>query len=245
MKSRVVVIIVIVVILLAALHRRRVMRRERIRDAITRATGNRNFANAGDSNSAHPAAPAAPAAAGECAPTPVGYRVLWVKGRPVALWYPTTAQPAQSVYGAGFSGDVAFNGPASRACGKPVPLVVFSHSDTGCGLQSAAFTEELARHGYVVAAPDHADAALCHTAKREGPQPRARQLNVFKPDTWNDSSFIDRRDDIEAVIAELLTSPEFQPIIEPQNIGGAGHSLGGYTVGGKAGGGGRRLRAPT
>jgi hypothetical protein len=36
-------------------------------------------------------------------------------------------------------------------------------------LQSIAFTEELARHGYVVAAPDHADAFLCHTAREESP----------------------------------------------------------------------------
>jgi len=40
-----------------------------------------------------------------------------------------------------------------------VPLVLFSHGLGGCALQTIFFTEELARHGYVVAAPDHADAA--------------------------------------------------------------------------------------
>ncbi|HXW63895.1 MAG TPA: hypothetical protein VEK74_02335 [Burkholderiaceae bacterium] len=62
-----------------------------------------------------------------------------------------------------FSGVLAHDAPATRACGAAVPLVVFSHGDLGCALQSVTLTEELARNGYVVAAPDHADATLCHT----------------------------------------------------------------------------------
>ncbi len=37
----------------------------------------------------------------------------------------------------------------------PYPLVVFSHGNGGMRLQSLFFTEYLASHGYVVAAPDH------------------------------------------------------------------------------------------
>jgi predicted dienelactone hydrolase len=100
-----------------------------------------------------------------------------------------------------------------------------------------AITEELARHGYVVAAPDHADASLCHTVEPErGPRRPPPQTSVFKPDIWDDTTFIDRRNDLEAVINDLLSSPEFQQVIDSQAIGAAGHSLGGYTVVGLAGG---------
>jgi predicted dienelactone hydrolase len=71
--------------------------------------------------------------------------------------------------------------------------------------------------------------------------------SVFKPQTWTEASFADRRADIEAVIDALLQSPEFGPVIDPQRIGAAGHSLGGYTVVGIAGGwprwADRRIRA--
>jgi Platelet-activating factor acetylhydrolase, isoform II len=108
----------------------------------------------------------------DCETNTVGYRVLTVGNRPVALWYPTTAQPGSYSYSSRFSSTLAFNASPGLVCGKKVPLVVFSHGDLGCGLQSVAITEELARHGYVVAAPDHADASLCHlgiTPFLEGP----------------------------------------------------------------------------
>jgi predicted dienelactone hydrolase len=122
-----------------------------------------------------------------------------------------------------------------------VPLVVFSHGDLGCGLQSVAFTEELARHGYVVAAPDHADAFLCHTVPPAKPLPRPPQPDLFKPETWSDATFADRRHDIVAVIDGLLSSLEFHEVIDAKRIGAAGHSLGGYTVVGMAGGWGSWL----
>lgn len=101
-----------------------------------------------------------------------------------------------------------------------------------------SFTEELARHGYVVAAPDHADAAICHSAplpKRSRRAPPA-QPPILKPEVWDETSQADRREDVEIVIDELLASPEFGPVIDAQKIGLAGHSLGGYTVVGMCGG---------
>ncbi|HMK85765.1 MAG TPA: hypothetical protein VK437_07390 [Steroidobacteraceae bacterium] len=121
------------------------------------------------SSSATPSPPASTAdraPASDCGPLTVGYRVAHFGGRTVALWYPTEAPASEHHYSSRFSGQVAFEAKASRACGAPVPLVLFSHGDLGCGLQSVAFTEELARHGYVVAAPDHADAVL-----RNAPRP--------------------------------------------------------------------------
>ena len=107
-----------------------------------------------------------PAVAEDYRTATVGFRVLKFANRVVAVWYPTAASPARYAYGPKFSGNVVLNAPANKVCGAPAALVVFSHGDLGCGLQSIAFTEEVARHGYVVAAPDHADAFLCHTQRR-------------------------------------------------------------------------------
>jgi predicted dienelactone hydrolase len=175
--------------------------------------------------------------ADDCATSAVGYQVMQTAGRVTAVWYPTKTPAAQFAYSSNFSGLVALNAPASTVCGRAVPLVVFSHGDLGCGLQSIAFTEELARHGYVVAAPDHADASLCHTANVPSVSSyRPVQPNFLAPDTWTDATFRDRRDDIAATMDAMLSSSDFKTVIDSQNIGVAGHSLGGYTVVGMAGG---------
>jgi predicted dienelactone hydrolase len=188
-----------------------------------------------------------PGRAQGCGLSTVGFRVMHLADRIVAVWYPTAARPAAYPYTGSFSGLVAVDAMPSRACGHPVPLVVFSHGNTGCGIQSIAFTEELARHGYVVAAPDHADAMFCHTVRPTVPVPRVRQPDFDKLDTWNETSFADRRADVEATIDALLAHGDFHDVIDAENIGAAGHSLGGYTVVGMAGGWAgwldRRIRA--
>jgi len=174
---------------------------------------------------------------GECKTT-VGYRVLEIENRTVAVWYPTTSPAAPYNYSSRFSSSLAKDAPVTKACGQPAPLVVFSHGYTGCGLQSVSFTEELARNGYIVAAPDHADAAICHIAPpaREAKSAFPSQPKLFDPSAWNETSRADRREDIEAVIDYPLKDNEFASAIDPQKIGLAGHSLGGYTVVGLAGG---------
>jgi predicted dienelactone hydrolase len=233
-NARPIVLLLLVALFLVVLdfaHHRRVLR------ATTRAITSERRENSPDTTSPLPTDDGSSASPAECETTAVGYRVLTVHGRPVALWYPTTAQPAPYSYSSRFSSTLASNASPALVCGKKVPLVVFSHGDLGCGLQSVAITEELARHGYVVAAPDHADASLCHTVEPERGRHRpAPQTSVFKPDIWDDTTFIDRRNDLEAVIASLLSNHEFQQVIDAQAIGAAGHSLGGYTVVGLAGG---------
>jgi predicted dienelactone hydrolase len=171
--------------------------------------------------------------------TNVGYRVMRIGGRMTAVWYPTTAKPSTYHYSPSFSGMLAQESPATTACGGAVPLVVFSHGDLGCALQSVSFTEELARSGYVVAAPDHADAALCHIAapaRGGGPVQQPVQPKILNPEAWDDRSRTDRRDDVEAVLNELLSDDRFRRVIDAEKIGLAGHSLGGYVVVGIAGG---------
>jgi predicted dienelactone hydrolase len=176
-------------------------------------------------------------AAGECQ-TAIGYRVMQIQGIPVAVWYPTSARAAPFEYDGSFLGKVAHDSAPSRACGGTVPLIVFSHGYTGCALQSIFLVEELARHGYVVAAPDHADAS-CHTGslkREEQAKAMAKQPPIFKPESWDDATRKDRREDIELVIGALLRDGEFKKVINAEEIGLAGHSLGGYTVLGMAGG---------
>jgi predicted dienelactone hydrolase len=170
--------------------------------------------------------------------TAVGYRTMEFQGRVAAVWYPTAARESEYAYGPKFSGLLAHDAPAAKACGQTVPLVVFSHGDLGCGLQSVVLTEELARNGYVVAAPDHADAALCHTvpSARSKAAPQPQQPRILDPGAWTAASRADRREDVEAVIDGLLRDSELGAVIDAGHIGLAGHSLGGYTAVGIAGG---------
>src|SRR5690349_19494483 len=79
----------------------------------------------------------------------------------VEVWYPV--DPAHvdgddNTYSL-LGGLVALPSPARRdatpAPGGPWPLVVFSHGYGGIRFQSFFLTEQLASHGFVVAAPDH------------------------------------------------------------------------------------------
>lgn len=167
-------------------------------------------------------------------PYRVGFRVATIVGLRVALWYPTQALPARHIYGSRFSGMVATDAPP--ACGR-LPLVIFSHGLGGCGTQTLFFTEELARHGYIVAAPDHHDATFCTVDGGTGDLRRmVPEAPLFKPDVWTDAAYADRRDNVKALIGALLIDPVFGQAIDGHAIGAAGHSLGGYTVVGVGGG---------
>jgi predicted dienelactone hydrolase len=167
-------------------------------------------------------------------PYQVGYAVTTIAGLRVALWYPTLAMAAPYAYNSRFSGLVAKN--AAPGCG-PTPLVVFSHGLRGCGTQSLFFTEELARHGYFVAAPDHQDATFCSVDNTRGSFSNMRPQERFgDPAKWTDQTYVDRRDDLEDLIDALLADPVYAGAIDAGAIGAAGHSLGGYTVVGLAGG---------
>src|SRR5207244_5750878 len=105
---------------------------------------------------------------------------------------------------------------------------------TGSGDQTIFLMEALARAGYIVAAPNHADAAA-----ERGKQP-ADVPNFFEPNSWDSGKFFDRKEDVTALVDELIVrgrDPQaflFEHVDEAF-IGAAGHSLGGYTVLGLAG----------
>ncbi len=150
------------------------------------------------------------------APLAVTMRVVRVPGGPrMAVWYPEAHSP---------------DGHA----GERFPLVLFSHGLDGCGTQSVFFTESLAGAGYVVAAPDHRDAS-CSVEGRRIPRVHLPRLSFANPRAWKDTTYADRREDLENALDWILRSEDFEPMIDASRIGAAGHSLGGYAVLGLAG----------
>jgi len=165
----------------------------------------------------------------------VGFRITtFSTGLVAAVWYPTKAGEAPFHYADYLATAVAEGAPVADC--SQYPLVVFSHGFGGCGTQSVFFTEALARAGYVVVAPDHKD------SKCKVDQPRSlggffqRADEPFRdPEKWDDRTYRNRKDDIEVVLNEIVNDPVVGAQINREAIGGAGHSLGGYTVAGMAG----------
>ncbi|MEQ1945924.1 MAG: alpha/beta fold hydrolase [Bryobacteraceae bacterium] len=137
-------------------------------------------------------------------------------GRDVAVWKPTAAPTAHGY-----------------------PLILFSHGFAGCNTQSKFLMQALADAGYLVAAPNHADA---HCSPRREGYRMWRYLNLRaeksfqQPQSWSDTTYHSRLEDaqrtLDAAVAGHLV--EGAPV-DPSRIGIAGHSLGGYTALGLAG----------
>jgi predicted dienelactone hydrolase len=165
----------------------------------------------------------------------VSFKVARVGTTNVGIWYPATAQQkdAAITYARNVKGRAVKNATAN-SCAQ-FPLVVFSHGFSGCGTQVVFFTEELARRGYIVAAPDHKD-ALCSVTGAGTLHQIKTDESFFKPERWSDQSHIDRRDNLRRVITWMLETSDLKSSIAPGRIGAVGHSLGGYDVLGLAGG---------
>lgn len=135
-----------------------------------------------------------------------------------------SAKPHESMTIAGVK--VAFWKP--QAPGQH-PLVLFSHGLNGCSTQSTFLTQALANAGYFVAAPDHAD-AKCGGSGIAAPEER-----LGDPESWTDSTYASRRDDMRTVL-EGLKHSQWADVIDWRSVVLVGHSLGGYTVLGLGGG---------
>src|SRR5688500_17505699 len=109
--------------------------------------------------------------------------------RTLDLWYPTEEKEGPISY-RGQKGVGVKN--ASVAPGKH-PVLIFSHGYLGMCDQSIFLTEACARHGYVVASMNHAD-AIVNIFTRQDP-PRFAQFA-----TWTDEKYRDRRDDVVALL---------------------------------------------
>jgi len=141
----------------------------------------------------------------------------------VDAWYPIDAVDAvgpPSIYDlvfAGIESEVAFDSPPVSS-GGPFPLIVFSHGNDGIRFQSFFLCEALASHGFVVVAPGHAG----NTA-----------LDLLFPGTPFETR--DRPLDVSFVISTMLarnadSADAFFDSVDPERIGVAGHSFGGFTA---------------
>lgn len=113
---------------------------------------------------------------------------------------------------------------------KRTPLVVFSHGYHGTPEQSRFLMEGLADRGYRVMAPRHADAL------GGGAGLQRMETGFGRPGEWSETDFADRAADVRAVLEAVRVDPEWKARVDPSRIALAGHSLGGYTVLGLAGG---------
>ncbi|MBV9508403.1 MAG: hypothetical protein JO323_25725 [Acidobacteriia bacterium] len=188
------------------------------------------------------------AAPAGCPTLTAGYQVLSLPNQPggsnspaalpLAIWYPSTAAPAAYAYGSQISGQVALNGAITNCGGGRYPLLVFSHGYSGCGTQSVFLTEELARQGYIVAAPDHQDhgCSINNTKSNLGIQD-FNPAQFLNPTTWTADTGSYRNVDIETVVNWLLAPANgWANSIDPSRIAMSGHSFGGYTTFAKIGG---------
>ncbi len=76
----------------------------------------------------------------------------------MAVWYPTLEAESLFTYEVeqAYTSHVTFEAPLAEQ-GGPFPLVIYSHGLFSSGYSLAIFGEHLARHGFVMVAPDYID----------------------------------------------------------------------------------------
>ncbi|MBC7817752.1 MAG: hypothetical protein IAG10_12735 [Planctomycetaceae bacterium] len=157
--------------------------------------------------------------------------------RQLDLWYPTQEREQRHEYKGpfGIKGQVGFAKEGAAVASGEHPLLLFSHGFLGTSDQTIFLTEACARAGYIVASMNHADSIGTRRRGKQKPPKFADYAN------WTDDKYRDRQEDLTALLNQMLEwnkakeSP-WSGRIDEALIGGCGHSLGGYTVMGMAGG---------
>ncbi len=112
-----------------------------------------------------------------------------------------------------------------------LPLLLFSHGFHGCSNQSSHLMNLLAAEGYFIVAPVHRDAACGKLPETLRSKPSFRKI-----ESWDSRTYEDRRDDFVRLVQALRKDPSWSVKIDWDRVGIIGHSLGGYTALGLAGG---------
>lgn len=149
--------------------------------------------------------------------TPIGYKERHIQNNaretsmPVSLWYPTGERKPMDIVGA----SSIFYGQHAIVEAEPLsgvhPLVLLSHRARGNRHDLNWLASKLARHGYIVAAPEHFSTDLS-------------TANSNLPNLWS------RPHDLSLVIDALSTEPGLAGTVAPNQIAAIGHSLGAWTV---------------
>jgi predicted dienelactone hydrolase len=135
------------------------------------------------------------------------------------IWYPADAQASETQQWVGDAEHAfATAGRADRDAQLAVapakfPLILLSHWTGGSALMMAWLGTELAKSGYIAAAVNH-------------PGNNALEDYTVQGFTlgW------ERAVDVSRVLDGMLADSRFGPRIDPQRVGAAGFSLGGYTM---------------
>ena len=146
----------------------------------------------------------------------------------VEVWFPLDAtadiaalEPVQYTLlpGVFYESPTAFAAtPEALSSDGPFPLVVYSHGSGGLRYIHSAYTEALASHGYVVAAPDHTGNTAIERIAGGGAEPAVISL--------------DRPNDVRRVI-DAMTDPATDPVtagVDADHVVVTGHSFGGFTA---------------
>jgi len=136
------------------------------------------------------------------------------------VWYPVSAgveQPFNYEVFAATEGMVVEEGPG--ACDTPRPVVMFSHGNSGINYQTYTLSEHLARHGYVVAAPNH----VRNTAFDMEDDLR-RAMTLWRPGDISESF------DYLVSLSDDPESPLFGCVDPAAGYAMIGHSFGGWTT---------------
>jgi dienelactone hydrolase len=172
-------------------------------------------------------------------PYPVGHTTLHVPASgtepalTVDVWYPAaTTGGAHTRYvlipGVGGDSRLAFDDLPGRP--GSYPLVLYSHGGGGIRFVATFFTEVLASHGYVVAAPDHpGDTIIDAFVRQASGAPDDTSTERYRLLALNRTAALRRTLKAVEDVADPATS-QFADLIDPARVALAGHSLGGSGV---------------
>ncbi len=146
----------------------------------------------------------------------------------VDVWFPIVEPPSPEPHRYTFLPGVYYESPlavsaadfAAIAADGPYPLVVYSHGSGGLRYIHSRYTETIASHGYVVAAPDHTGNTAVDLILQSTADPMVTALN--------------RPDDVRAVIDELANPASavaggLDGHVDLERVAVTGHSFGGFT----------------
>lgn len=180
-------------------------------------------------------------------PFPVGVQTVRLvdatrdaRALPVEIWYPATAHyagqdlavSARDTFAVAPGFPSVWQAAVREAVPRPgpYPLVLFSHGSFGHRRQSTFLCTHLASHGYVVGAVDHtgntvrevAEAAWVAQCSEDAPERLARIQAMIAA----------RIPDIRCLLDQLLggAARAVASLIDPQQVGMAGYSFGGWTA---------------
>jgi predicted dienelactone hydrolase len=137
--------------------------------------------------------------------------------RPIAatVWYPAAAGSEESSWTAGpfRFGSTALNAAIAENADR-LPLVLLSHGTGGSSAQLSWLAERLVQAGFLVAGVNH------------------HGNTAVEAESWP-AGFVlpgERARDLSVLLDRLVGHERFGPLIDPERIGAAGFSLGGFTA---------------